>query len=95
MGQETESRECALCSLERPLTFHHLIPKKNHSNKWFKKRYTRHEMQTRGIYVCQPCHSYIHSVIGEKELGRKFNSPEALLGHELIARFVEFQKGRG
>ncbi|HAA16869.1 MAG TPA: hypothetical protein DCE41_36215 [Cytophagales bacterium] len=96
MAEREEVGEgCALCGLDRPLTYHHLIPKKNHSNKWFKKRFTRQEMQTRGIDVCQLCHSYLHSVLNEKELGREYNTREALLSHELIAKFVEFQKGRG
>jgi len=95
MSKIEQATGCALCGLDRPLTFHHLIPKKNHSNKWFKKRFTRREMQTRGIDVCGPCHNYLHKVLGEKELGRQYNTRKALLEHELIARFVEFQKGRG
>lgn len=86
---------CALCGLERPLSFHHLIPKKNHRNKWFRKRFTREEMNTRGIYVCRPCHSYVHKVLSEKELGRAFTTRAALLGHPLIQRFVAFQQKKG
>ena len=85
---------CSLCGREEPLTFHHLIPRKNHRNKWFRKRFTRAEMQTRGIDVCRKCHSYLHSVLDEKELGRNYNTREALLAHPLIAKFVEFRKER-
>ena len=85
---------CSLCGCEEPLTFHHLIPRKNHRNKWFRKRFTREEMQTRGIDVCRKCHSYLHRVLDEKELGRNYNTREALLAHPLIAKFVEFRKGK-
>ena len=92
---EPHETGCALCGCDRPLTFHHLIPRKNHSNKWFKKNFTREEMTHRGIDVCRPCHSYLHKVLSEKELGRTYNTREALLQHELIARFVEYQRSRG
>jgi len=38
--------KCELCGRENVLTFHHLIPVTLHKNKWFKKNYTREEMNT-------------------------------------------------
>jgi len=42
---------CELCKRENELTFHHLIPRTNHKNKWFKKNFTREEMN-QGINIC-------------------------------------------
>ncbi len=89
-----EPEQCEICEKELPLTFHHLIPKRCHSNKWFRKRYSREEMNTRGIYVCRKCHSYIHTVAGQKELGRDYNTLENLLKHEKMASYKGFMTRR-
>ena len=40
---------CELCRFEEDHNCHHFIPRAMHSNKWFKKRYSREEMSvTRG-----------------------------------------------
>lgn len=51
-------------------------------------------MKTRGVYVCRKCHTYMHSVIGEKEMGRKYNTLEALLAHEKIAKYRTYAKSK-
>lgn len=79
---------CELCGRERELTFHHLIPRTTHSNKWFRKNFTRDEMQ-QGLQLCRDCHSAIHSFVpSEKELGREWNTRERLLSHDRIGPFV-------
>lgn len=78
---------CQLCARELELTFHHLIPRTLHSNKWFKKTFTRERMQS-GLDLCRDCHSAIHQFVSEKELGRHVNTREALLAHPQIGRFV-------
>ncbi len=87
------SRPCRLCERARPLTFHHLIPRSLHSNKWFKKRFERTEME-RGIDICRDCHSAIHRFACEKELGREWNTVERLLEHQEIGKFVAWIRGR-
>ena len=83
---------CELCQSEPAHNFHHLIPRSLHSNKWFKKRFTREQMQT-GIDVCKLCHKAIHTLVPDrKQLGREFNTLEALLAHEPIARHVEWKQ---
>ena len=82
-----EVGRCELCGREAVLTFHHLIPRTLHTNKWFKKRYSREEM-ARGMRVCRQCHRTLHRYLSEKELGRHYNTREKLLKHELIARYV-------
>ena len=69
---------------------HHLIPKTCHKNKWFKKNYTREEMGT-GVYLCRDCHSAVHRFIpNEKELGREYSTPDKLLSHPEISKFVNW-----
>lgn len=61
--------KCQLCGRENELNFHHLIPTSQHSNKWFKKNHTSEQLQ-KGIYICEKdCHSEIHKLIPEKEMG--------------------------
>ena len=79
---------CELCGRVRPLSFHHLIPRALHTKKWFRKRFTRIEMATRGVELCSDCHDFIHTTFSEKELGRHLNTAEALAGHPTVQRFV-------
>lgn len=82
---------CELC--ERPasaLTRHHLIPRTRHSNRRARRRFARHEMSHRILWVCRPCHNQIHAAISEKELERFYHTPERLLAHPVIARFVDW-----
>jgi len=83
------STKCLLCEKESPLTFHHLIPKKCHTKKWFRKRSTRQEIGRRGIDICSYCHQYIHKLYSEKELGRDFNTLEKLLADEQLQAYLD------
>ena len=80
---------CELCKRDKELTFHHLIPKTCHSNKWFKKNYDLKELQ-KGILVCRECHDAIHKFIEEKDMARNFNTIEKLMEHEKVAGFVKW-----
>ncbi len=92
MVSDNSPRICELCGCEPAHNFHHLIPRTLHSNKWFKKRYTREQMRA-GLWLCKSCHHAIHDLIpSEKELGRHYNTKEKLLEHEQIARYVEWQR---
>jgi hypothetical protein len=85
---------CELCQSEDAHNFHHFIPRTLHSNKWFKKRYTRKQMQE-GIKVCKSCHSAIHDLIpDEKELGKYYNTMEKLLAHPQVAGYVKWKRER-
>ena len=79
---------CALCGREKPLEFHHLIPRKTHKKAWFRKRFGKVEMKRRGIHVCRACHRHVHRHIDEKTLGRHYNTREQLLAHPEIEKFV-------
>ena len=83
---------CELCRCEEADNFHHLIPRAVHSNRWFKKRFTREEMRI-GIRVCKQCQNAIHDLIpDEKELGRHYYTLERLLDHPGIARYVDWKR---
>jgi hypothetical protein len=84
---------CELCEAEEAHSFHHLIPRTVHSNKWFKKRHTRQQMQA-GLQLCKQCHTTIHDLVQEKELGRHFNTREKLAAHPPIARYLDWKRKR-
>lgn len=90
LNQERNGKTCALCGRQpkRGTTEHHLIPRTCHSNKWFKKRFSRERMRET-IDVCRDCHKAIHELIpNEKDLGRNYNTLGLLLEHSAIRRFV-------
>ena len=81
---------CALCGRNKPLAFHHLIPRTCHRNKWFRKRFSRSRMRSSGIDLCHDCHKHIHTLYTEKELGRNYNTLEALSADKDVAKFVDW-----
>lgn len=85
---------CELCQSEESHNFHHFIPRTLHTNKWFKKRYTREEMQ-QGLDVCKSCHTAIHDLIpDEKKLGRHYNTKRQLLSHPKIRSYIKWKRER-
>lgn len=86
------NKVCALCGSDKNITFHHLIPRSCHGNKWFKKQYETQEMRKRGIDICRKCHSFIHKKFSEKELGRVLNTLELLQDNETINTYVSWAK---
>ncbi len=85
---------CELCEAEPAYNFHHLIPRTVHSNKWFKKHYTRQQMQ-QGVNTCKDCHRAIHDLVpSEKELGRCYNTLDRLREHPPLARYLRWKTRR-
>lgn len=87
---------CRLCGrvMRAGATEHHLIPRSCHRNRWFKRRFTREQMQET-ISVCRDCHRSIHQLIpNEKELGRSHRTVESLLAHEELGKFVAWVRGQ-
>lgn len=85
---------CALCQRQpkRGTTAHHLIPRTLHRNKWFKKNFTREQMQ-QTVDLCRDCHGAVHKFVPrEKELGREWYTLERLGAHPEIAKFVAWAK---
>ena len=86
------TKTCQLCDRERPLTFHHLIPKKTHKRTYVRNRFTKQEMQARGIYLCKDCHRVVHRFIDHRSLAMSYNTLEALQQHPEIEKFVGWVK---
>jgi hypothetical protein len=85
---------CELCgrTMKMGTTAHHLIPRTCHSNKWFKKQFSREQMQ-QTVDLCRDCHSTIHRLVPkEKNLGCNYYSLELLRQHPKIASFLGWIK---
>ena len=83
MRKLKEAQPCACCKRHVPLTFHHLIPRKLHRRKGFRRRFSREELNI-GVHVCQKCHRGIHTLYDEVTLGTRLHSLEHLLDDELL-----------
>ena len=83
---------CELCGRENvTLTEHHLIPRAVHRKKYFRRRFDIEDMRHRKLMVCRKCHRGIHRLIpDERVLAREYNTKEALLNDERIAKHVEW-----
>lgn len=73
-------QKCPICGRDmipgRSLNEHHLIPKK------YKGKET--------ITIHRICHSKIHSLFTEKELERYYHTPERIMEHEEMIKFVKW-----
>lgn len=82
--------KCELCGRENVVTFHHFIPVCLHTNKWFKKNFTREEMR-KGIIICKnDCHKQIHTFFSEKDLGKYYNTKEKLISNPKVKKYVKW-----
>lgn len=85
---------CELCGVNPIDSKHHLIPRMCHANKWFKKNYTREQMQA-GIMICRGCHRAINAAFPgtqQKILGKEYSTKEKLLEHPQIAARVQWAR---
>ena len=89
-----ETTICQLCERQRSLSFHHLIPRTVHSNKWFKKNFDREQMTRSGVMVCRDCHRLIHRTFSAKELGREYNTLQLLRAHITITAYISWVQRR-
>ena len=86
------SKRCALCGSEQQISFHHLIPRSCHRNKWFKKNFDKTDMRERGVDICRRCHSFIHKKFSEKDLGRELNTLEKLRANETVSTYINWAR---
>ena len=85
---------CALCHrvTKTGTTKHHLIPRTCHSNKWFKKQFSREEMLVT-IDLCRDCHKALHRLVpDEKEIGRTYNTVARLKDHPKVAKYLAWAR---
>jgi hypothetical protein len=86
------SFECALCHrlMKGGSSRHHLIPRTCHRRTWFRKNYSKEQLQAT-VDVCPDCHSAIHDLIpDERELGRSFNTIASLAAHPAIEKYLSW-----
>jgi hypothetical protein len=92
LSKRAKAKSCELCQRPKPLSFHHLIPKKNHKRNAFSKRFSKEDMLTRGLWLCCLCHNKLHKTFSEKELGQSYNTLEAIKAQPEISHFLEWAK---
>ena len=80
---------CPCCSRHTRLTFHHLIPKKMHRRTYFKKHYTKEQLQA-GVNICRQCHSGIHRFYDEMTLAKQLHSLSLLQAYEQLSTFFNW-----
>lgn len=83
---------CELCGRDKPLTFHHLIPKAVHRRSRYQKRHTKLEMRTSGIEICRLCHTGIHDLFTEKQLAEHHTTKESLQEHPGLMKHIGWVK---
>lgn len=83
-----ELRECELCGRENICTKHHLIPRSQHTNKWFKKNFTKEELHATVMLCKYDCHKTIHGFFSEKDLGKYYNTLEKLKKNAAVAHYL-------
>lgn len=81
---------CELCGRAIALTFHHLIPRRNHRRSWFRAQFSVEELRSRGAWLCRLCHDAVHHHYDEQTLGRRLNTLDALRAEPAIQRHVEW-----
>jgi Na+-translocating ferredoxin:NAD+ oxidoreductase RnfC subunit len=85
---------CACCGRVVSLTFHHLIPRKMHRRKGFRKRFSKEELNV-GVHICRKCHKGVHATYDEITLATRFDTLDKLLSDEALAahfRWVSKQR---
>ncbi len=76
-----------MCGRVGALTFHHLIPRKLHRRMFFRKNFSREQLNN-GLDICRPCHDGIHDHYDEMTLARRLNSLEALRNDPEIRKHI-------
>lgn len=89
MPKRLKQGVCPFCARETALTFHHLIPKKMHRRTYFKKHFTKQDLN-RGVDICRPCHSGIHNQYDEMTLAKQFSSVEALMADGALHKHFQW-----
>lgn len=82
---------CEICGRpDTPLTRHHLLPQSLHNKPRFARNHSKAEGQKRIALICKACHSFIHSLLTEKQLEQSYHNLEALRAHPEIAKFASW-----
>lgn len=83
-----DDQRCTLCGQPSHLTFHHLVPKDQHDKRWVRERYAIETLRNRGIWICRPCHDFLHARFDERTLAERLDSIETLREEPAVARHI-------
>lgn len=83
-------QSCELCQREKPLQFHHLIPKRLHKKRFYRLKYDKEFLAHQGIWLCPECHRQLHLLFTHEELGRRYHTLEAILDSEKVQKFLRY-----
>ena len=89
MNPSVAINTCELCGRKAPLSFHHLIPRKVHRRKRFKKQFSRQQLAV-GVKLCQLCHRGIHRLYDEMTLATQLYTKESLADDPVIRKHVHW-----
>ena len=85
---------CQLCGRrvgEGRLTRHHLLPRAV-ARRMRRRKMARRELKRRDpaltIALCKPCHRNVHASVSNWDLGRGYDTLEALSAHPGVRRFT-------
>lgn len=81
---------CDLCERIDRITLHHVWPKSCHKMllQLKKKGYTREQLLTTTIPLCQKCHVAIHQIFTNSQLALDYYSLELLLTNEKVLAYL-------
>lgn len=80
---------CQFCERQIELTFHHLIPRKVHRRPFFRKGFSKAQLQE-GVWLCRLCHKALHKQFDEMTLAKQLNNLEALLSNPILIKHIEW-----
>lgn len=83
--------KCELCGLDtHRLTKHHLVPQNVSRTRKHPKSLKNDEGNF--LWVCEECHSRIHSEFSNQELRDLYSTKEGLMSSEQIQKYVEWRR---
>ena len=91
---------CELCHRrvgQDNLTRHHLLPRAQ-ARRMKRRKMARRELKRRDpdrtVALCKPCHRNVHASLTNGDLGKDYDSLEALSAHPDVRRFTEWVRSK-
>ena len=86
----TRASACEICDRSWiPLTYHHLVPRQIHA-KAIKRGWHEEWRLNSVAWLCRACHSFVHRVVSNEELGKEYWSVERLMGREDVQNWANW-----
>jgi 5-methylcytosine-specific restriction endonuclease McrA len=91
---------CGLCGRfvgRDRLTRHHLLPR-SQVRRMRRRKMARRELKRRDpdrtVDLCRPCHGNVHASLSNGDLGRMYDSLEALSAHPDVRKFTDWVRDK-